>query len=250
MQPEQDIALSNSSASRLISDQTWGKERFQWLAAVRADADLSDRACRIAHVLVLDIANHVTATCTASYDRIREFTGHSSKTTSRGIKELENGGWIDRRAGSNRGSASEYRFFRRAKVVPLYPSQDPKKRGSNLTGKGVKSHPEKGVKSDPLEVERGSNLSRKGVKSDQPYNNAKPYFNHRGAQAAPKLSENPQVHRTAERAVAAFRGGRRDELFEVRPWIRDHILAAGMLTDAEVIEAGWSQAENGDRADV
>ncbi len=249
MRPEQDIALSNSSASRLISDQAWEKERFQWLAAVRADADLSDRACRIAHVLVLDIANHVTATCAATNHRISEITGHSASTTKRGIAELVSGGWVDRRPGLSRGSVSNYRFFRRAKVVPLYPSHDPKKRGSNLTGKGFKSDPEKGVKSDRLEVERGSDLTRKGVRSDPPYYIAKPYSNHRGGDTAPKLSENPQVHHSAERAVRDFRGGRPDALHEVRPWVVAHILAAGMLTEAELKTAGISQAENEDRAD-
>ena len=241
MRPEQDIAFSKVENPQLIPDQCWEKERFQWLAAVRAAPDLSDRACRIAHVLVLDIANHVTATCAATNQWISEITGHSDSTTKRGIAELVSGGWVDRRPGRNCGSASHYRFVRRAKVVPLYPSQSPRKRGSNLT--------EKGGKSDRLEIKRGSNLTEKGGKSDPPYYIAKPYSNHRGAQFAPKLSENPQVHHSAERAVRDFRGGRPDALHEAKPWVRDHILAARMLTEAELKTAGISQAENEDRTD-
>lgn len=134
-------------------------------------------------------------------------------------------------------------------MVPLYPSQSPRKRGANLSEKGVKSDPEKGVKSDRREIERGSNLTRKGVKSDPAYYIAKPYSNHRGGDTAPKLSENPQVHRSAECAVRDFRAGHADALREAQPWVVAHILAAGMLTEAELEAAGISQAENEDRAD-
>tara|TARA_R110002126_G_scaffold216367_2_gene362422 strand:- start:792 stop:965 length:174 start_codon:yes stop_codon:yes gene_type:complete len=54
----------------------------------------------------------------------------------------------------------------------------------------------------------------------------------------PERSQNPLVAADAERAVERFRQGRDDALAEVKPWVRNHILAANLLTPDERRRAG------------
>jgi hypothetical protein len=54
-------------------------------------------------------------------------------------------------------------------------------------------------------------------------------------------SNNPQVIADAEGAVARFRGGRRDALSDLKPWVLTHIIAANLLTPEERQAAGLAE---------
>ncbi|WP_283638092.1 hypothetical protein [Marinovum algicola] len=243
MRPEQVIAVQKDDGPRLIGDPaTWRRLKWGWLESVRRDTSLTMTARMVAHALVLDFVNRDTLRCDPSYEEIGNVLGTSKHSVRRAVGQLYQAGWIVTEGGCGRGVSRGYGFLTRAEIIPL---------------KGSKNAPSKGSKTATLSAsQKVADLQPKGSKTATAYNND---INHgktiaradtrASAHTRGKLSENPLVHRSAERAVAAFRGGRRDELLDAQPWVRDHILAAGMLTDAEVIEAGWSQAENEDRAD-
>lgn len=53
------------------------------------------------------------------------------------------------------------------------------------------------------------------------------------ARAGARRSINPMVIAEAERAVASWRDGRTDVFDDLQPWVLGHVLAAGLLTEAE-----------------
>lgn len=242
MRPEQVIAVQKDGEPRLIGDPvSWRRLKWGWLESVRRDTTLSMTARMVAHTLVLDFVNRDTLRCDPSYEEIGNVLGTSKHSVRRAVGQLYQAGWIVTEGGCGRGISRGYGFLTRAEIIPL---------------KGSKNAPSKGSRTATLSAsQKVADLQSKGSKTATAYNND---INHgktnartdtrAGACTRGKLSDNPMVHSSAERAVAAFRGGRPAELLEVQPWIRDHILAARMLTEAELQEAGWSQAENEDRA--
>lgn len=244
MRPKQVIAVKNDGEPRLIGDPaTWRRVRWGWLEGVRRDASLSMTARMVAHVLVLDFANRDTLRCDPSYDEIGSVLGVSKDSVRRAVAALFKGGWIVTEGGCGRGISRGYGFVTRAEIIQL---------------KGSKNAHLKGGRTATLSAsQRVADLQSKGSKNAIAYNNDINHGKtiaragtHAGAYTRGRLSENPMVHASAERAVAAFRDGRRDALSELQPWILDHILAAEMLTDAECQEAGFSQAENEGCGDV
>lgn len=57
-------------------------------------------------------------------------------------------------------------------------------------------------------------------------------------EVSPKLSTNPAVDREARQAVERLRDGRPDALVDLKPWVLAHIIAAGLLTEQELLAAG------------
>lgn len=243
MRPEQVIAVQKDDGPRLIGDPAlWRRLKWGWLESVRRDTNLSMTARMVAHALVLDFVNRETLRCDPSYDEIGAVLGVSRDSVRRAVAALRQGGWIVTEGGCGRGISRGYGFLTRAEIIPL---------------KGSKNAPLKGGTTATLSgSQKVADLQPKGSKNAHPHNNDK---NHgktmaragarAGAYTRGKLSENPQVHHSAERAVRDFRGGRPDALHEAPPWVVAHIIAAGMLTEAELETAGISQAENEDRTD-
>jgi len=211
---------------RLIPADAWDHQRWGWLESVRRDEALSPMARLVAHVLVLDFANRRTQRCDPSLREIAGVLGTSQDTVKRAIKVLVESRWIVREEGRGRGRASGYGFLTRAKIVPI---------------KGGKSAPPKGGEDAPFyRSQKGADLHRKGGKSAPAYNKDKPCKNHEGRAGASAGAENPLLVRDAERAVAAFREGRRDALAETRSWVLNYILTANLLTPEEREAAGLS----------
>jgi hypothetical protein len=229
---------------RELGPGQWHHQRFGWLESVRRAAGLSDSAKVVAHVLALDFANSISAECTPSHAAIGHVTGKSRSSVKRAVGELVKGGWIAVAEARGRGRSSGFVFLTRARIVAL---------------KGVKSDPLKGSKSEPgAASEKGPDLTRGGVKYDPPlYNSLNHRKNHRAGglpqqgenppvSRPPKLSTNATVIREAEDAVERLREGRADALADLKPWVLDHVRAAGLLTDAERQAAGLGHAEKGD----
>ncbi len=86
------------------------------------------------------------------------------------------------------------------------------------------------LRGEPSPVSRGSRLQPTGERTCK-----EPVINPGGV---PERSQNPLVAADAERAVERFRQGRDDALAEVKPWVRNHILAANLLTPDERRRAG------------
>lgn len=225
----QAVRRQGLDEARLIDGGEWNSARWGWLESVRRDGSLTDTARLLAHVLVLDYANHRTSECNPSIDELMRVLGKSKSTVKRAVQDLEESGWIIRESGRGRGRKTGYGFLTRAKIIPL---------------KGVKNDPLKGVSRAPFSgSEKGSNLTRKGVKNEPGHYIAKPWKNHRARagvrEVTPTLSENPLVIREAEDAVARLRAGRSDALDDLKPWVIGHILAAGLLTEGELTTTGW-----------
>lgn len=235
-------------ARRLIDAAEWSYERFNWTASVRRDHDLGVLARLVADCLALDFANARTLRCDPSYRQIAQVLGKSTDTVKRAIRELVDAGWLVRRCGDGRGHSGDYGFLTDANVVRL---------------KGGKNAPPEGGRDAPLSgSQRGADLHGKGGKSASGHNIAKPWKNHgaRGGPhahaparareaSAPKLSQNPLVIRDAERAVEALREGREAAIFDLKPWVRDHVIAAGLLTEAERARLGLAISENEGKTD-
>ena len=71
-----------------------------------------------------------------------------------------------------------------------------------------------------------------------PYNKDKPYKNHKGREGARERSQNPMVCKRAEDAVRSFRGGRSDAFGDLPAFVKNHILAANLLTPDERRRSG------------
>ena len=223
------------SGRRAIAPGEWQRQRFGWLEAIRGAEGLNPTAKIVAHALALDFADRDTLQCNPSHEVLGACVKVSKATVKRAINDLISAGWIDRRQGHGRGNSSGYVFLTRAKIVPI---------------KGVKYDPLKGCKSDPFyEPEKGSNMTRKGVKYDPPlYNSLEPCKNHGGEtpnsatqkNVAAKFSDNPNVQRDAQAAVAAFRDGRAHAFDDLQPWVLAHVLWLDELTDDERRAAGFA----------
>ncbi|MEO0765193.1 MAG: hypothetical protein AAFY75_04175 [Pseudomonadota bacterium] len=160
--------------------------------------------------------------------------GGSLDKSKRAVRDLVAAGWLVKDPGLGRGNNSGYGFVSRGTVVVL-------KGGKNAPPKGGNSAPFYGQN---LDSEKGANLHRKGGKNAPPPYIDKPYKNHKGAgarEAAPKLSENPMVHKAACDMVNAMRRGKLDAWVAAQPWVRDHARAANLFTDQEL--QAWGLAE-------
>lgn len=221
---------------RLIDASEWPHQRWGWLEGVRRDPDLSPMARLVAHVLALDFAHHATLRCDPSVAEIGRVLGCSKDTVKRAVTALVDAGWVARECGLGRGHNSGYGFLTRAKIVPI---------------KGGKFAPPKGGKSAPYSrpVKGGKFASKRGQICSPPLNSNEPYKNHGAGAAgladektsAKRASGNPMVHRSAERAVAAFRSGRPDAISAEPAYVQDHIEATNMLTPEERRVAGFAE---------
>lgn len=230
---EQDMTAPDGR--HLIASGDWERLRYGWVDAVCSDASLGAQAQVLAHFLAMRYANRHTAQCDPGMPELERATGRSRSTLKRAIAELIDAGWITRVVGRGRGNRSGYGFLTRARVVAL---------------KGVKSGPKKGANTEPFytaekgsdqgcqEKQKGPNLNLKGVKSGPPYYIAKPCKNHRGGDQPQNLSDNPMVIRDSQRAVERFRNGHADAFDGLQVWIKNHIIAANLLTPEERERAG------------
>lgn len=236
---------------RVIAAEEWKRQRWAWMQGVRSDASLSVTARFVADVLALDFVNVDTFICNPSYAAIAEWIGMSPDTAKRAILELVKAGWITRSTARGRSNTPTYGFITRASVVYLKGGKSaPPKRGQICTEKGANLHGEK-----------GANLPVKGGKSAQAHIILnKPWENHdarayAGAQAhararGGKVSSNPMVVKQAEHAVARWRDGRADAFVDLKGFVIDHILGAGLLTDDEIDQAWPGQcSEKGESDD-
>lgn len=128
-------------------------EKLEWIAGVASDPEVTDAAVRVGAFLVNSL-NRKTGQCNPKRATIMSGTGRSEATVKRALRNLIGSGWVEvLTTGNGVGNTSQYGF-----------------------GKGVKKDPVKGVKSKPLRKpkgvksvpKRGSNLSGKGVKSALP----------------------------------------------------------------------------------
>lgn len=235
----QAARMSDESELRLIEASEWARQRWGWLESVRRDPTLNDNAKMVAHCLVLDFCNTETMRCDPSYRQISDIKGGSPDTAKRGVQALVQAGWIISKRGAGRGNYSVYAFLTRAKILPM---------------KGGKFAPQKGCKSAQFSAsQKGANLHGKGGKSALVHNIDKPWNNHRaasgdktpriqtnrdGQKSKTKGSMNPMVQRTAARAVASWREGRKSAFSDLQQWELDHIVAAELLTEEELASAG------------
>jgi len=211
---------------RVIQAGDWERQRWGWLESVRRDEGLNPMARLVAHVLVLDFANHKTMRCDPPMWEIADVIGCSEDTVKRAISQLVRARWIVRAQGVGRGISNGYGFLTRAQIVRI---------------KGGKSAPRKGGRNAPTSGSvMGADLHRKGGKSAPPYNKDKPYKNHKGAGGAPKPPKNPMIAIEADRAVRAFRDGRADAFETLPVWVLNHVVAANLLTPEERQRAGLS----------
>ncbi|WP_306150628.1 helix-turn-helix domain-containing protein [Roseovarius sp. MMSF_3281] len=226
---------------RIIEQENWRGMRWGWMESVRRDTSLSATARLVADMLALDFVNVRTMRCDPSHGEIAAILGSSKDTAKRAVNDLIKAGWLVRDAGIGRGNKSSYGFVSRAQVVPI---------------KGGKNAPPKGGNGAPLSAsQKGANLPGKGGKNASGHNIAKPWKNHGAGAGADtragvgaregRVSDNPMVQRDAQRAVDNFRAGQIGAFDEVQPWIWEHVLGAGLLTDEEREAVAARMAEKG-----
>lgn len=241
--------------SRIIAAEEWRGARWGWMESVRRDGTLSMTARVVADSLALDFVNVRTMRCDPSHRELAELLGCSQDTIKRAIRELVAAGWITRQGGIGRSVKSSYGFLTKAQVISIKGGRyAPPKRGQKC--------PDKGAGAPPFSAsQKGADLHGKGGKSAPAHNNAEPWKNHgarphaglharapharEAGSTAPKLSTNPVVHKTAADAVKAWRDGRASAFDDLQHFVIDHILAAGLLTEGEVIRAFPDRAEKG-----
>ena len=238
----EELERAAGEERRLIDPEEWQRAKFAWMESVRRDPSLGLFPKLLAHSLAMDFANSLTLRCDPSFREMAQLFGKSEDTVKRAISDLVADRWIVRLVGRHRGQKSGYGFLTSAKVVQLRGGRKVPVYGPES---GAEMHPfggaKGGQKCTPNEkAERGAFLPGKGGKIASAHNKDKPWKNH-GAQAGAKVpSDNPMVIAAAERAVAAFRDGRRQAVADEQPWVRDHIIAAGLLTPEERAAAGLS----------
>lgn len=232
--------------SRVIDASEWRQQRWGWLEGVRRDGALSMSARVVAHALALDFVNVRTMRCDPSYGEIARLIDTSEKTVSRAVAQLVDTGWLTRAGGIGRSNHPSYGFVTRAQIVHL---------------KGDKNVPPKGDNTVRFSgSQKGTELSAKPDKNVRAHNNAEPWKNHdarayAGAQAhararGGKVSGNPMVVKQAEHAVTRWRDGRADAFVDLKGFVIDHILGAGLLTDDEIAQAWPGQcSEKGESDD-
>ncbi|WP_140193612.1 hypothetical protein [Pelagovum pacificum] len=205
----------------------------------------------VGHELVLAHTNRQSMRCDPRLSDMVDNLGISERTLKRAIAELVDQGWLVRSV-KGRGRGSDYRFRFRNRLVVIKGDRNGTHSSSERVSEMASFESGKGVKSGPLsDGKRVPILSKKGARSVIPHNIAKPELNQEarahtragargGSPRSPgsKLSDNPNVVAEAERAVARFRDGHTDAIAELQPWVRGHVLAAGLLTDAERETAG------------
>lgn len=226
-----DRAIPSPEGFRLIDASEWQYQRWIWMEGVRRDANLLPMARLVGHSLALDFAHHATLRCDPSFGAIASVVGTSVDTVKRSVGALCEAHWLARECGLGRGKKSGYGFLTNSKVVTL---------------KGGTRAPQKGGAGAPISggSKGGTGAWKRGHGCTPPIYKDKPYKNHGDCSPenlAPKTSTNPMVIQDAERAVAAFRSGRRDALLEAKAWVIDHILAADLLTAEELAAEGLAE---------
>lgn len=218
----------------LIPDREWRQERHSWLEGIRRDPRLNMAAKVVAHAMATGrLANRDVARCHATKPELAVACGTSIDTVKRALKELEAARLIVRRSGVGRGKSNAYGFLIRARIVAL-------KGGTGAPSKGGAdapfSDPEKGAPMPPPRCTGAPFF---------PYIEDNPDLSQKARATSAGLSANPMVRREAEDAVRSWRDGRRTAFDALMPWVRDHIVAADLLTPDERQAAGF--AEKGDR---
>lgn len=209
-----------ADARREIASAEWIQMRWGWLESVRRDTSISATARLVAHALALDFAHHRTARCDPGNGAIRDVVGVSEPTVKRALAELVAAGWIARTTRRGRGLMATITFLTRARIVPL---------------KGVVvapfSTPEKGSLVRGFRgSEKGSDLIGKGVKNDPPYNNDKPYMNHRAREAA--------LDGVAQMWAKAVRDGSHIPPSGISNGMAERMIAQGLVTLDDLRAAG------------
>jgi hypothetical protein len=206
-----------------------------WLADI-PPGDLSNSEFRVLFYLC-DVHNPSRG-CFPSQAFLRAKTGVSNGTLNNALKSMEERGLIQRHvtydAGTHRKRPTRYKLG-----FELDDGTEP----SPETGDGnpPKPSPETGdgaiSKKRPVPSPKNgkSHLLQVG---DKPVK--EPVNKNAGATGA---SQNPMVVRDAERVADAVRSGRPDAFADAQPWVRSHIIATQMLTDAERQAVGFSETK-------
>lgn len=209
---------------RLIAAERWEAERWTWMEMTRRDHDLGMFARNIACYLATEKANRKTMRCDPSYREIGDVFGKSEDSVKRAIRELISGGWLAVIEAGRPGRSARYGFLIDARIVALH---------------GGKNAPIHGGKNAPIrDGAMGAKMHPYGGKNAPPYIKDKPKKNQREAVAGPRRSENPMVIADAKKAVERFRNGQSDAIEAEQPWVKDHIIAAGLLSDEERAAVG------------
>ncbi|MCA0919696.1 hypothetical protein [Pseudooceanicola nanhaiensis] len=237
--PELEAAVG--PGRRMLGVTEWERARFEMLEMVRSDVTLKLFPMVLLHALAFDYTQRKTLRCTPSFRQLGAQFDKSDDTVRRAVRDLVEGEWIVHVPGEHRGSSSSFGFLVSTRLVRVWrgrqlPVYGPERGADMLAFSGPKGgHP-----CNPEAGERGANLRRKGGKTAAPYNKDKPWKNHGARAGARAPSDNPMVIAAAARAVAAFREGRMQAIADEQPWVRDHIIAADLLTPDERAAAGLS----------
>ncbi|MHC9236970.1 hypothetical protein ACX9MO_15180 [Pseudooceanicola sp. 502str34] len=237
--PELEAAVG--PGRRMLGVAEWDRARFEMLQMARSDVTLKLFPMVLLHALAFDYTRRKTLRCTPSFRQLGAKFDKSDDTVKRAVKDLVKGEWIVHVPGEHRGTSSSFGFLVSTRLVRVWgrrqlPVYGPERGADMLAFSGAKGgHP-----CGPEGGERGANLRRKGGKTAAPYNKDKPWKNHEAHAGAREPSDNPMVVDAAVRAVAAFRDGRASAIADEQPWVRDHIIAADLLTPEERAAAGLS----------
>ncbi|WP_298494533.1 helix-turn-helix domain-containing protein [uncultured Maritimibacter sp.] len=207
-----------------------------WLAGM-SGAELSNSEFRV--LFHLCDCHNPSAGCFPTQAYLRDATGVSNGTLNNALNALEERGLLRREKCWDEGSKKQLPtryilgFELESAQVPSPKSGDGYRgEPSPKTGDGAVSK----KRGEPSPKNRGSRLQPTGEGTCK-----EPVRNPGGpVLQAPKRSENSAVIADAERAVRTFREGRRDALADVAVWVRSHILAAGLLTEGELHDIGWT----------
>ena len=215
----------------LIQPREWKQQRWGWLESVRRDANLNPTARLVAHVLVLDFANHKNMRCDPPMVAIARAVDMSVDTVKRSVAALCREGWVVRATGRGPGNSNGYAFVMKGPVPAL-------KQGKSASLK-------RGSDAPFHESQSSADLHPEGGKPAPPYHKDKPYKNHEARARDPHRSQNPWIISEAEDAVRSLRDGRTHALRELQPYVLDHVLAAELLTDDELEAAGVGRLRAG-----
>ena len=201
-----------------------------WLSSLTAE-QLTNSEFRV--LFHLCDCHNPSAGCFPTQAYLIRVCGVSNGTLNNALNGLEAKGHI-RRHRERDGKTCRQRptryilgFEGEAAKAPTPETGDGRRQiPSPRSGDGAVSN----LRGEPSPVSRGSRLQPTGERTCK-----EPVINPGGV---PERSQNPLVAADAERAVERFRQGRDDALAEVKPWVRNHILAANLLTPDERRRAG------------
>jgi len=92
-----------------MAAQPFNRDKMRWLNAVCKDCNVSATAFRIAYLLG-DHFNSVTGVAWPSHKRLASIICAATKTVQRGLRELENRGWITIQRSRSRRTTNRYRL--------------------------------------------------------------------------------------------------------------------------------------------